>query len=129
MPAAAASSPPPSGRSAPHFLHLVFSGGLKEPQAGHFFIISSNDGGLKHISFLLLVMHLRVMAEPLPLSAIVDSQMSHANVNPTSNCILIAWNPGNQLDSLFPHSATHDMRPRVVFHQPTRTNMHVKRVF
>ena len=44
-----ATSSPPLGRSVPHFLHLSISGGLKEPQFGHFFIMSSNDGGLKHI--------------------------------------------------------------------------------
>ena len=43
-PAAAA-----SGRSVPHFLHFVCSGGLNAPQDGHFFIISSNDGGRKHM--------------------------------------------------------------------------------
>jgi hypothetical protein len=37
------------GKSAPHFLHLTFSGGLNDPQLGHFVIMSSNDGGLKHI--------------------------------------------------------------------------------
>lgn len=36
--------------SVPHFLHLVASGGLKPPQLGHVFIISSNEGGLKHMS-------------------------------------------------------------------------------
>ncbi|RDB54505.1 hypothetical protein C1879_12090 [Paraeggerthella hongkongensis] len=37
------------GRSFPHFLHLSFSGGLNVPHDGHFFIMSSNDGGLKHM--------------------------------------------------------------------------------
>jgi hypothetical protein len=37
------------GSSAPHFLQFSFSGGLNAPHSGHFFIISSNDGGLKHM--------------------------------------------------------------------------------
>jgi len=44
-----------AGSSAPHFLQLVISGGLNEPHSGHFFIMSSKDGGLKHIDFLLYV--------------------------------------------------------------------------
>lgn len=50
----AASDAAASARSAPHFLHLVASGGLKVPQSAHFFIMSSNDGGLKHIVKSLL---------------------------------------------------------------------------
>jgi hypothetical protein len=44
-----------AGRSVLHFLHFASSGGLKAPQDGHFFIMSSNDGGLKHMEAPLLL--------------------------------------------------------------------------
>lgn len=42
-----------AGSSDPHFSHVSFLDGLRDPQDGHFFFTSSDDG-LKHISSVLL---------------------------------------------------------------------------